>query len=183
MLFSSILYYYTGAHAREDKNIVNFLFYCKFIATFVSGMRVTDEYYGYACGWIERVRGGRYEGGLVVEGVDISPIEGVYFQQDGRNWLWLKRKPLLEYDLKSEKYLERPREPRWEVYLEKQGSQVVAYRGTFAFLHFRFQITGIWDVVLGKDKGRLNLFVERLPAAEQTIINAINERNRNGQRD
>jgi hypothetical protein len=55
----------------------------------------------------------------------------------------------------------------------------VAYKGEFAFMRFRFSITGVWDKVLGKDKQRLNLFVERLPLPEQTIINSINEAKKN----
>ena len=44
------------------------------------------------------------------------------------------------------------------------------------FLRFKYSIVGVWDNVFGKDKQRLNLFVERLPMSEQTIINSNNER-------
>lgn len=129
-------------------------------------------------GFLERRQGGRYEGELRIDGVDISPIEGVYFKERGKNYLWLKRKPLLEYDPDSQTYRQRSREPRWEAYLEKQGNGIAAYKGGFAFLRFKYQIVGIWDVVLGKDRHRLNLYAERLPRNEQTIINNINARNK-----
>lgn len=129
-------------------------------------------------GYLERKTGGKYEGELSVEGIDLSPIEGIYFKQKGVQYLWIKRKPLLEYDIKSEKFLERPREPRWEAYLQRQSGKAVSYKGEFALLRFRFKIEGVWDVVLGNDKQRLNFFVERLPMREQTIINNINERNK-----
>ena len=128
-------------------------------------------------GFLQRTRDGRYEGQLTIEGIDISPIEGVFFKQDNKTHLWLKRKPLLEYDSVHEKYVQRPREPRWEAYLEKQGDGTIAYRGKFLFLHFSFSIVAIWDVVLGKDNSRLNFIVERQDMTEQTIINSIRERN------
>ena len=129
-------------------------------------------------GFLERMQGGRYEGRLRIDGVDISPIEGVYFKEKGGNYLWLKRKPMLEYDPDTQSYRQKSREPRWEAYLKKLGNGIVAYKGDFAFLRFRYSITGVWDVVLGKDKHRLNFVVERLPRNEQTIINNINERNK-----
>jgi len=133
---------------------------------------------GYVNGFLERKSGGHYEGKLSIEGVDLSPIEGVYFQEGGKQYLWIKRKPLVEYDYETQTYKKRPREPRWETYLEKQiDNNVVAYKGKCNLLHFRFSIIGTWDRVLGKDKQRLNLFVERLPMADQTIINNINKRN------
>jgi hypothetical protein len=42
-------------------------------------------------------------------------------------------------------------------------------------MRFKYSITGVWDKILGNDKQRLNLFVERLPLTQQTIINSINE--------
>jgi hypothetical protein len=33
----------------------------------------------------------------------------------------------------------------------------------------------VWDKILGNEKQRLNLFVERLPMSQQTIVNSINE--------
>ena len=134
----------------------------------------------YTNGHIERLASGRYEGTLTIEGIDLSPIYGVFFKEDGKSYLWLRRKPLLEYDYKTEKYKERQREPRWEIYLQKQVDEnVVAYKGTCVFFHFKYSIIGIWDKILGKENQRLNLFAERLPASQQTIINGINERRRN----
>lgn len=134
---------------------------------------------GYINGFLERKHGGRYEGILNIDGVDISPIEGVYFQEKGKQYLWLKRKPLLEYDFEAQTYNRRSREPRWETYMEKSMQQPIAYDGTCFFLRFKYRIFGIWDKVFGMERQRLNLFVERLPMSEQTIINGINERNKN----
>lgn len=128
-------------------------------------------------GYIERVSKGCYEGALDVEGVDLTPIEGVYFQEDAESLLWLKRKPVIEYNSFEMKYLPRPAEPRWEAYLKKEEKDGIAYRGEFVFLHFRYAIVGIWDIGLS-DRNRLNLYVERLPMTEQNIINSINERYR-----
>jgi len=131
----------------------------------------------YCNGHIERKSSGRFEGTLVVEGIDLSPIYGVYFKEDDDTYLWLRRKPLLEYDHKTESYKERQREPRWETYLQKQVSEDgVAFHGEFILFKFKFVVVGIWDSVLGLDKNRLNLFVDRLPQKEQSIINGINQR-------
>ena len=129
-------------------------------------------------GFIERKSGGRYQGRLHIEGIDISPIEGTYFRRQGRTYLWLKRVPLMEYDDERKCYDTRPREPRWESYMVKQVGDGVAYKGEFVFLRFRYTIVGLWDRILGKDNERLNLYVERMPMKEQKIINAINERKR-----
>lgn len=131
-------------------------------------------------GYVQRSNDGSFGGALKIEGVDLSPIEAVYFKKDGDTYLWLKRKPLLEYDHKTESYKERQKEPRWECYLKKQIEDgAVAFKGEFIFLRFRFNIVGVWDAVFGKDnKQRLNLYVERLPLSQQTIINNINERKR-----
>lgn len=132
----------------------------------------------YSSGYIERKTGGYYEGALNIEGIDISPIEGSYFKQDGKLWLWLKRKPLLEYDIDTGQYFKRSSEPHWEAYMSKSHDGVIAYRGEFIFLRFKYQITGFWDDVLGIDRSRLNLYIERLPMNQQTIIKAINKRNK-----
>lgn len=136
-----------------------------------------DEY-GYVDGYIERRMGGKYEGNVRIEGVDLSPVEAVYFKEEGENYLWIKRKPLLEYDFETQTYRRRVRQPQWECYLKKtKDGDTVAYKGEFVFMHFKFSITGVWDSVLGQDsKQRLNLFIERLPMNEQTIINNINKR-------
>lgn len=128
-------------------------------------------------GYVERIPGGKYEGRISISRVDLSPIEGVYFKDGDENYLWLKRKPLMEYDMESMSYKTRPREPRWEAYLKKVlDGDVVAYKGEFFFMHFKFSIMGVWDDVTGREKHRLNLFVERLPMSQQTIINGINKR-------
>jgi len=139
------------------------------------------EYGEYVNGFVERKHSGVYEGVLRVDGVDISPIQGVYFTNNDTNnkCLWLKRKPIMEYDIESQAYRTRKRKPDFECYLEKQVStNTVAYKGTFTFFRFRYSIVGVWDAVLGKDRQRLNLFVERLPMQEQTILKGINERNK-----
>lgn len=135
----------------------------------------------YINGYIERRHNGGYEGKVKVDGVDLSPIEGVYFKQAEKKYLWLKRKPLMEYDFDSQCYKTRKRQPQWEAYLEKQSDgTVTAYKGEFVFLRFRYSIIGVWDAILGKEKSRLNLYVERLPMSQQTILNKINERRKNG---
>lgn len=131
--------------------------------------------------YIERKHGGKYEGKLYIDGVDLSPIEGAYFQQDGENYLWIKRKPILEYDDETETFKEREREPRWEAYLKKQKTEnTIAYKGNCAFLRLKYSISGVWDNILGKERNRLNLYVERLPMNQQTIINGIIKR-KNGE--
>lgn len=141
----------------------------------------------FESGYVERKGEGRYEGEISVERVNLSPIEAVYFKQGEETYLWLKRKPILEFDSRNMRYNKRARTPQWECFLKKQmDGDAVAYRGEFVFMHFKFSVTGVWDTVLGTDKKRrLNLFVERLPMSEQTIINSINERKRNetGRRD
>ena len=128
-------------------------------------------------GFVERLADGEYGGTLVVEGINLSPIQGKYFKRDSDIYLWLKRRPLLEYDRRAEKYSQREREPRFEAYLKKQPhDNVLAYVGETFFMRFKFRIVGIYDRITGVDKGRLNLYVERLPMSEQTIINKINER-------
>ena len=97
-------------------------------------------------GYVQRSNDGSFGGAIKIEGVDLSPIEAVYFKKDGDTYLWLKRKPLLEYDHKTESYKERQKEPRWECYLKKQLEEgAVAFKGEFIFLRFRFNIVGVWD--------------------------------------
>lgn len=130
----------------------------------------------YINGFIERKSGGAHEGVLSIEGILLSSITAVYFKDDGENYLWLRRKKVLEYDPELQAYRERDAKPHFEAYLKKQiNGGTIAYKGEFVFMRFRFSIIGIWDRILGHDKQRLNLFVERLPMSQQTIINSINE--------
>lgn len=139
----------------------------------------------YINGFLERRPNGSYLGELYIYGINISPIDGVYFKDNGVGYLWLKRRRILEYDDVTETYVERDAKPKWEAYLKKQiDNNVVTYKGEFTFMRFRFSIIGIWDKVFGTDsRRRLNLIVERLPLQHQTIINSINERRRNEQQD
>lgn len=131
---------------------------------------------GYINGFIERKNEGRYEGRITIDGVSMPSISAVFFKEEGESYLWLKRKKILDYDFESQTYREREAKPQWEVYMKKQlEDNVVAYKGEFFFLHFKYSIVGVWDKVLGIDKKRLNLFIERLPLSQQTVINAINE--------
>lgn len=135
---------------------------------------------GFVNGHIERNKDGSYNGQLTIDGVMLDGgIEATFFKQDSKNYLWLKRRPIMDYDFESQSYRTRKREPQWEAYLEKQvDSDVVAYKGVFAFLRFKYSVCGVWDKVLGIEKQRMNLFVERLPMSQQTILNSINERKR-----
>ena len=131
----------------------------------------------YINGYLERKAGGKYEGEISVEGISLSPITGVSFKQDGRMYLWLKRKDKLVYDPQTQSYVTRKKEPRWEAYLEKQmDGNAVAYKGEFLFMRFKFSIVGVWDSVLGMEKSRMNFFVERLPMDKQDIIKGMNKR-------
>lgn len=131
----------------------------------------------YINGYVERKKDGTYGGSLTIEGITLQGgITAVYFKDDGENYLWIRRKKVLEYDFESQSYKEREAKPQFEAYLKKQiDNGSVAYKGEFAFMRFKYSITGVWDKVLGNDKRRLNLFVERLPLSQQTIINSINE--------
>lgn len=128
----------------------------------------------YINGYIERKHDGRIDGGIRIEGIDLSPITAVMFTRDGETYLWLKRSDKLTYNAEQQCYISTKREPRWEAYLKKNmdGNKIV-YKGEFVFLRFRFSITGIWDNVLGKESGRMNLYVERLPMQKQDIITGI----------
>ena len=130
----------------------------------------------YINGYVQRSQGGSYDGKITIEGILLPAISAVFFKDDGENYLWLKRKNVLEYNHESQTYREREAKPKWEAYLKKQlDNDTVAYKGEFFFMHFKYSISGVWDKVLGNEKQRLNLFVERLPLSQQTIINSINE--------
>lgn len=129
-------------------------------------------------GYLQKAEDGAFEGILNIDGVDISPIIGMFFKENNKMYLWLKRKPLLEYDWNSKSYRKREREPRWEAYLEKQQNDTkIPYKGEFYFLHFTYSISGIWDEVLGEKKSRINFFVERMPMEKQRIINKMRDKN------
>lgn len=131
----------------------------------------------YINGYIQRTKSGSHEGRVVIDGISLPEITAIYFKENGESYLWLKRKKVLDYDFESQSYKEREAEPKWEAYLKKElEDNVVAYKGEFYFLRFKYSIVGVWDNVLGKDKQRLNLFIERLPLSQQNIINGINER-------
>ena len=42
-------------------------------------------------GCVERQAGGKYEGSISIERIDLSPIEAFYFKDGEENYLWLKR--------------------------------------------------------------------------------------------
>ena len=138
------------------------------------------DYGDYVNGHIERTAQGGYYGQLTVEGIDLSPIEAQFFKKDGDIYLFIKRRPIMEYDDVFESYRTRERKPELQIYMKKQVSSdgVVAYAGEFMFMRFKFKIEGVWDKILGKEKHRLNLYVERLPLSEQTLLKSINERKR-----
>ena len=130
----------------------------------------------YINGYIQRSQGGRYEGKITIDGISLPSISAIFFNDGESNYLWLKRKKVLDYDFESQTYKEREARPQWEAYLKKQiDNDTVAYKGEFFFMHFKYSITGVWDRILGNEKQRLNLFIERLPMSEQTIINSINK--------
>lgn len=137
-----------------------------------------QDYGDYINGFIERQTGGSYGGNLTIEGIDLSPIQAQYFVNQDNNYLWIKRAPKMVYDTETQRYTKRERKPPVEIYMKKQvdNGGVVSYKGTFTFMRFRFSIVGVWDRILGKDRSRLNLYVERLPMSEQVILNGINER-------
>ena len=133
----------------------------------------------FISGYVERKKDGEYSGVLKIDGVDLSPIVATLFKQDGKTYLWLRRKDIMEYDYDTSSFITRKREPQWECYLESdlQNNSPIM-KGQFIFLRFKYSITGVWDVVIG-EKQRINLFVERLPLKEQTLLNEINERKKN----
>ena len=141
----------------------------------------------YVNGFVERKKDGTYSGSLTIEGINLQGgITAVYFKDEGENYLWLRRKKVLDYDFETQTYKERDANFKLGIgttfpdYLKKQIEEgAVAYKGEFVFMRFRYSIKGVWDRILGNEKQRLNLFVERLPLPEQTIINSINEAKKN----
>lgn len=131
----------------------------------------------YVSGFLERDTHGQYKGNLTIDGVSLSPIDGVYFKSGGKMFLWLKRSKILEYDDVTKEYKSREREPRWQAYLEKcEDAGRVSFRGKFIFLRFCYSIIGVIDKTLGIERNRLNFFVERMPSDKQVILNSITER-------
>lgn len=139
---------------------------------------ISDD--GYVNGHIERATGGGYNGTLRVEGIDLSPVEAQFFKKDGDTYLFIKRKPIMEFNYEEQRYITRERRPQVPIYMKKQvdSDGVVAFKGDFMFMRFKFNIVGVWDAILGKETNRLNLFVERAPKNEQTLLQSINERNK-----
>ena len=137
-----------------------------------------NDYDGYVNGHIERTAGGDYTGTLTVEGINLSPIEGQYFKKDGDTYLFIKRRPIMEYDYDKGCYNTRERKPSLLIYLKKVvgGDGVVAYKGSFMFMRFKFNVEGVWDAILGKERNRLNLFVERAPMSEQLLLKSVAEK-------
>lgn len=132
-------------------------------------------------GFLQR-HNGEIVGELIIDDVNLSPIEGKLFvnPKDAKQYLWIKRKQIIEYDDKTHSYIKREREPRWQVYMQKVESNSTPYVGEFTFLHFKYKIEAVWDLTdYGKSKKRINLYIERLPYEKQTIINEISKR-RNG---
>lgn len=127
------------------------------------------------CGFLERTKDGNFDGEINIEGVDLSPITGVFFEEGKEKFLWLRRRPLLVYDYEHNGYLKRPREPRWETYLTKKAIDGTSiYKGTCFLLHIKYELSAIWDGIL---KSRMNLYIERLPLEKQNIINSIRDKN------
>ena len=131
---------------------------------------------GYVNGYIQKV-GGKYTGALTIDGISLlGGVSAVYFKQDGNVYLWIKRMEILDYDHASGTYKTRRARPYFEAYMKKTSeSGAVAYKGEFVFMRMKYSICGVWDSVLGLERQRLNLYVERLPMSQQTIINSINE--------
>lgn len=123
-------------------------------------------------GYIKLVKG-EYVGELVIDGVDISPITGYFFKDNRTQWLWIKRRRILEYDIEKDEYKTKNPKPQFEAYLKKQNGGNIAYQGEFVFFKFKYLVTAIWND--GKKDGVLNLFVERLPIEQQNILNKIKE--------
>lgn len=133
-----------------------------------------DEYLN---GYIQRDAKGRYVGEIRIDGILLTPIEAMFFDEDGEKHIWLKRPPIKEYDFETSSFNVRKPKPYWEAYLDKTTDEGnVCYKGVFMFMRFRYSIKGVWDATFGKDKNRLNLFVERLPISNQNILLSINER-------
>jgi len=137
----------------------------------------------YTNGILIRRKDSYYQGTLRIDGVDISPVEATFYKDGDDTRLWIKRRPLLEYDNKEHCYKQRLRRPHWEAYLRRVKGVRDAFEGTFMFLRFKYTITAHFDVTYQDKFSHVNLFVERAPIEEQTIINGIYERNKERRKD
>lgn len=125
-------------------------------------------------GYIELSKGD-YVGELSIDGVNISPIIGLLFKDNGKSWLWLKRKKILEYDFQKGEYYSRTPTPIFEVYLKRKTTNgKISYYGEFVFFKFKYSIVGMWS-----SHKRIELYVDRLPDNEQKIVNRLKEINEN----
>lgn len=125
-------------------------------------------------GYIELSKGD-YVGELSIDGVNISPIIGLLFKDNGKSWLWLKRKKILEYDFQKCEYYSRTPTPIFEVYLKRKTTNgKISYYGEFVFFKFKYSIVGMWS-----STKRIELYVDRLPDNEQKIVNRLKEINEN----
>lgn len=133
-----------------------------------------NSYDSFVNGCLARKDSSYYVGELSIDRIDISPIEATFFDKDGDTYLWMKRRPILEYD--GQRYKQRLRRPHWECYLKKKKDTYDTFEGTFIFLRFKYGIIAQWDATYDDKFKRMNIYVERLPMEEQTIINNIRQR-------
>lgn len=132
----------------------------------------------YVNGFIEQ-KGDSFSGKVTIDGITLSPIIATYFKKGGDTYIWLRREDVMEYDFDSQRFFKRKAEPQWECYLKKEpDGNTISFRGDFVFMKFRYSVCGIWDRILGTEKNRLNLFIERKPMSEQTLLIAINKQRR-----
>lgn len=131
----------------------------------------------YSNGYVSRQQDGGYGGEITIDGVSLGEISAVYFREDGKTYLWLRRKKKLEYIIESQRFIAKDPKPKWETYLEKVSGKPYSFVGTFMFLRFKYRIYGVWDRNEDARKERMNLFVDRLDMREQDIILKINHNN------
>lgn len=133
-----------------------------------------NSYENYTNGYLARKDKSYYLGELSIDRIDISPIEATFFEREDETYLWMKRRPILEYDGQS--YKQRLRRPHWECYLKKKKDARDTFEGAFIFMRFKYTIIAQWDATYDDKFKRMNIYVERLPMEEQTIINNIRQR-------
>lgn len=125
-------------------------------------------------GYIERTKG-EYVGEMSIDGINISPIVGFFFKDGRTRWLWVKRKKILEYDMETGTYSTKNPKPTFEVYMQKQTSGNIAYKGEFVFFKFKYSIVAFFDDAKTQDK--VCFAIERMPIEQQNILNRIKEIN------